>query len=100
MTYQDFINIVNHKRGGVDLIIRKAFYLDNDYYHSLRRFKEGGEIVSKGELEYYSHCAFIDLRQVDGKLTGLSDYSFFLIIGNDGTTILVQDLLQEKSDEL
>ena len=99
INFEKFANRVTHD-GKVDLLVRKAMYLDDDYYHEQDRIKEGGSIVSRGELITLSKCEIEPLGLIDGVPTGLSDYSFYLVIGNDGTTILVQDLLQEKSDEL
>jgi hypothetical protein len=96
INFEKFANQVTHN-GKVDLLVRKAMYLDDDYYHSQDRIKEGGSIVSKGELITLSHCTIQPLGIIDGKATGLSDYSFYLVIGKNGTIFIIQDLLNEKT---
>ena len=95
INFEKFANQVTHD-GKVDLLVRKAMYLDSDYYHEQDRIKEGGSIVSRGELITLSHCEIEPLGLIDGILTGLSDYSFYLVIGRNGTVLIIQDLLYEK----
>ena len=95
INFEKFANQVTHD-GKVDLLVRKAMYLDDDYYHSQDRIKEGGSIVSKGELITLSHCTIQPLGVIDGRMTGLSDCSCYLVIGGNGTTFIIQDLLYEE----
>lgn len=92
MTYTKFKEETTHDQK-VDLLIRSVTYLDNDCYHDKDSFKRGYEIATSEEVQRFMTCKFLKLNTIDGELTGLSDYQYYLVIGNDGTTFLIQDLL-------
>lgn len=96
INFDTFINRVNHN-GKVNLLVRKAMYLDNPCYHYHDRIKEGGLILSCRFLNNLSSCDIEPLGIIDGALTGLCDYSFYLAIGRNGTVLILQDLLSEKN---
>ena len=91
INFDTFANQVTHN-GKVAVLVRKATYIDGEYHHEHDSIKEGDLILSRGELVDLSKCEIEPLGLIDGILTGLSDYSFYLVIGRNGTILIIQDL--------
>lgn len=97
MNYHNFLKRVKHG-GKINVLVRKAMYIDNPYGHERDLIKEGGVIDSEECLVCLSGCDILPLGEIDGNITGLGEYglgkySFYLAIGGNGTTFIMQDML-------
>ena len=89
MNYTEFRDDVRHD-GKIQLRVCSHMNIGN----SDPFFKD--EVLTDTEYLRYANISYLSI--MNGKLTGLSDYEFFLVILPNGTTLVLQDLLGRNTD--
>lgn len=92
MDYKGFRHILSRDANKeVNLLVAESHYLDRGYDFSDDTIQKG-ETVDDSSIEFLKDFDFVDLSGVDGRITGLADYKYFLAIAPNGTTFLLQDM--------
>lgn len=92
MDYKSFRKILSYDANkDVSLRVEEAHYLDANSVNANKDIQKG-KTITEDTVDFLKYFDFIDLSGVDGRITGLADYKYFLAIAPNGTTFLLQDM--------
>jgi len=90
MNYKDFKRLVVTPKGFLNVTIRSISSLDQNLETG---WKVNEEITCVQELDKLKFCQFINLHTSKFTFSDISNYDFFIAIGENGTILVLQNCL-------